>query len=651
MAATEPATPLLEPGIRAWALATAGLGLLPLLLVLPPSLAALLAVVAVLVTVLSWRRPLPSWLRLLLALAMLAAVFGIMGTRLGRDSGCALLAAMLAIKPAESHRLRDARSLLGFSLFAPFAAFLLEQGPLAMVLGLAAVLSALLTLQRLADAENQATPLPLPQRFRVMGRLVALGIPLALAAFWLFPRLSTPLWGVPERALARPGLSDRMEPGAWVDFMSDDRPALRVRFDSPPPAPEQMYWRGAVLWRYDGQAWTRADWLDGLQVPQVEHVPGLAWDYEIEMEPTDRRQLVALDLPTAAPDGTRRGFDLTLAAARPLSSLTRWQLHSSPARVLEPELSPTLRALALGLPEGRDPRTRALARQWRQQHGGDDAAIVERALAWIRADFAYTLEIEPPVRDAVDRFLFEHQQGYCEQFSSSFAVLMRAAGIPARVVIGYAGGYRNPFGDYWIVRRMDAHAWVEVWLEGRGWTRVDPTAAVAPERIYDTLEQRRSAQGAGGGGLDALRLDNLGDFADWMRRGWNDLVLGFNAERQQALLRPLGLQQLQPAQLLLAFAALAAMTLAGMAWLLARGERERDPVLRAWHRLGRRYARIGLGRAPHEPALDWARRVAAARPASAEALLALSQRFVESRYAPRHGGLRQLVDDLRRHRP
>src|SRR5690606_32270425 len=234
---------------------------------------------------------------------------------------------------------------------------------------------------------------------------------------------------------------------------------------------------------------------------------------------------------------------------------------------------------------------------------------------------------------------------------SSFAVLMRAAGIPARVVIGYAGGYRNPFGDYWIVRRMDAHAWVEVWLEGRGWTRVDPTAAVAPERIYDTLEQRRSAQGAGGGGLDALRLDNLGDFADWMRRGWNDLVLGFNAERQQALLRPLGLQQLQPAQLLLAFAALAALTLAGMAWLLARGERERDPVLRAWHRLGRRYARVGLGRAPHEPALDWARRVAAARPASAEALLALSQRFVESRYAPRHGGLRQLVDDLRRHRP
>ena len=643
-------TPLLDPVTRRWALATAGLALLPLLLILPSTLALLLAVVALLVTAASWRRPLPAWLRLVLALAMLAAVFALMGTRLGRDSGCALLAAMLAIKPAESHRLRDARSLLGFSLFAPFAAFLLEQGPLSMLLGLGAVLCALLTLQRLADAENQATPLPLRQRLRVMGRLVAIGLPLALAAFWLFPRLATPLWGVPERALARPGLSDRMEPGSWVDFMSDDRPALRVRFDSPPPPPEQMYWRGAVLWDYDGSAWTRRGWLDGLPVPETRPVAGIAWDYEIEMEPTDRRQLVALDLPGAAPPGARLGFDHALTTARPLSAPSRWQLRSAPPRVVEPELRPTLRTLALSLPEGRDPRTRALARQWRQEAGADDAAIVERALAWIRSDFGYTLEVQMPVRDAVDQFLFDHQQGYCEQFSSSFTVLMRAAGIPARVVIGYAGGYRNPFGDYWIVRRMDAHAWVEVWLEGRGWVRVDPTAAVAPERIYDTLEQRRSVRDTGGG-LQALRLDNLGDFSDWLRRGWNDLVLGFNAQRQQALLRPLGLQQLEPSQLLLAFCALAALALAGMAWLLARGERERDRLLRAWHRLGARYVRLGLGRAPHEPAQDWARRVAAARPQSGPELLALSQRFAESRYAPRHGGLRQLVDDLRRHRP
>src|SRR5690606_13175021 len=262
--------PLLPSSTRAWTVATAGLALLPLLLLLPPGLAVGFAGAAAVVTYASWARPLPAWLRLLLALAMLALVLAMMGPRLGRDTGCALLAAMLAIKPGESHHLRDARSLLGFSLFAPFAAFLLDQGPLSMLLGLAAVLSALLALQRLADVENQATPLPLRERLRVMGRLVAIGLPLALAAFWLFPRLATPLWGVPERAVARPGLADRMEPGTWIDFMADDTPALRVRFDTLPPAPEQLYWRGTVLWNYDGRAWTREPGLDLLPPPALQ---------------------------------------------------------------------------------------------------------------------------------------------------------------------------------------------------------------------------------------------------------------------------------------------------------------------------------------------------------------------------------------------
>lgn len=644
-------SPTLAPPGHGWALATAGLALLPLLLILPTTLAIGLGVTATVVTLLAWRLPLPVWLRLLLTLAMLAAVFVTMGVRLGRDTGCALLAAMLAIKPAEAHTLRDARSLLGFSLFAPFAAFLLDQGPLIMVLGLGAALCALLTLQRLADAENQAPPLPLPQRLGVMVRLVGIGLPLALAAFWLFPRLSTPLWGVPERALSRPGLSDSMEPGAWGDLMSDDTPALRVAFHGTPPEPEQMYWRGPVLWQFDGRSWTRPRWLRSLPAQAEEvHSQDTAWDYEIEMEATDRRQLVALDLPTAAPSGSRLSVDRSLTASRRLSAPSRWTLRSSPPVRFEPELRPTLRTLALDLPAGHNPRTLALARQWRQEAGNDDAAIARRALEWIRAEFAYTLDVPLPGRDAVDQFLFDTRQGYCEHFSSAYTVLMRAAGIPARVVTGYAGGYRNPFGGYWVVRRMDAHAWVEVWLQGHGWVRVDPTAAVAPERIYDTLEQRRNTAGAGTG-IQLLRLDNFGDFTDWLRRGWNDLVLGFDAGRQQALFSPLGLHHLQPSQLLGMFTALAALALAGMIWVLARGERERDPLLRAWHRLNRRYAKLGLGRNGHEPALAWANRVAAARPASAAALLALSRRFVAARYAGEETGRRQLVEDLRRHRP
>jgi transglutaminase-like putative cysteine protease len=645
-AAQEPV--LLDAGSRAWALAAAAFALLPLLLNLPAPLGIGFALTAPAMAWLGWRRVLPGWLRALLTLAMVGAVLAVMGARFGRDTGCALLAAMLAIKPTELRTLRDARSLAGFALFAPFAAFLLDQGPLAMVCAVAAVLAGLLTLQRLADVEAGVAPPPLRQRLGTMGRMVAIGLPLALVAFWLFPRLATPLWGVPERAIARPGLADTMSPGAWLDLMTDDAPALRAQFEGAEPQVREMYWRGPVLLDYDGRTWSRARWLEALPLPEVRRA-ATRWDYRLEIEPSDRRDLPALDLPSATPAGALMGHDLALRTTTPLSSVSRWQLRSAPPQVFDPALRPTLRQRALALPDGYDPRTRALGRQWREEAGADDQAIVDRALRWINAEFAYTLETPLPGRHAVDEFLFEEQAGFCEHFSSAFTVLMRSAGIPARVVTGYTGGIRNPYGGYWVVRRMDAHAWAEVWMEDRGWVRVDPTAAVAPERIYDTLEQRAMAGGAAG--LDMLRLDNLGDLADWLRRGWNDLVLGFDAQRQQAMLRPLGLQHLEPAQLLAMFAALAALALAGMIWLLARGERERDPLLRAWHRLGRRYARLGLGRAAHEPALRWAQRVASAHPASGPALLALSHRFVEARYARGHGGMRRLLDDLARHRP
>jgi hypothetical protein len=226
---------------------------------------------------------------------------------------------------------------------------------------------------------------------------------------------------------------------------------------------------------------------------------------------------------------------------------------------------------------------------------------------------------------------------------------MRAAGIPARVVTGYVGGYRNPIGGYWLVRNSDAHAWAEVWLEGRGWVRVDPTAAVAPERIYDTLADR--APGAIG---DFTGLAPVFDAGDWLRRGWNDFVLGFDANRQRQLLRPLGLRDIDSGRLVGLFVGAASLALLWMAWLTARAERERDPVLRAWHRLVARYARLGLGRAPYEPAGAWAERVSLARPDLAGELRRLILRFSKWRYAaqqPGPSGERALTRALLGHRP
>jgi len=637
-------TALLDRHARGWTLASTALALLPLLLQLPPILAGTIAATALLTAVVSRRGLLPMPLRLLLVIAMLALIYLQMGARPGRDTGCALLAAMLAIKSSELRSLRDARSLLGFALFAPFAAFLLDQGPLTTVLATLAGTCALLALQRLAQAEGQATPPPLPAQLRGVARLLLLGLPLAMATFWLFPRLSQPLWGLPERAVARPGLSDSMEPGQWLDLMADDAPALRAQFNGPVPDADQRYWRGPVLTRFDGRRWER-DRRSEQDTPATVEPGAQRWDYTIDYEPTDRRQLVALDLPGGAPPGTRLDADHSLVSERPLAALTRWHLQSSPPRVFAPTLSRWQRQVALQLPADLNPRTAALARQWRAAAGADDAALIRRSLEWIRAEFAYSLDTPLPGRNAVDEFLFEQKVGFCEHFSSAFVVLMRNAGVPARVVTGFAGGVRNPLGDYWVVRRMDAHAWAEVWLEGRGWVRVDPTAAVAPERIYDTLENRL---GVGAGGAELAWLQT-GQTLDWLRRGWNDLVLSFDASRQQQLLRPFGVPDLKPSQLIAGFALVALLVLGAMAWVLARGERERDPLLRAWHRLGRRYARLGLGREPAEPALDWARRVDAQRPDPA--LLSLSQRFVLARYAGTPADLASLLGDLRRHRP
>lgn len=643
---------LLDRGSRAWTLLAAGACLLPLLLQLPGLLGTLVGAVAVGVGLVSWRRTIPGAVRLVLALAMLGLVLAMSEFRIGRDTGTAVLAAMLAIKPAETFRLRDARSLLGFALFAPFGTFLLDQGPVSLLLGLAGVVLALGALQRLAELESggHVETGPGPRLGRV-GKLLALGLPLALAAFWLFPRLASPLWGVPERAMASTGLSDEMSPGDWLDLLVDDTPALRVRFQGPEPEPSQMYWRGPVMWRFDGRTWSRADWL-GHAPPAPVEPAAVRWDYQVEVEPTERRQLVALDLPLAAPDGARMGRDLELFTRRPLSALTRWSMSSAPPARFEAGLDPRLRQAALALPEGFNPRTLELARQWRAEAGADDNAIVQRALGWVTTDFAYTLSTPLAGRHSVDEFLFDQQEGFCEHFSSAFVVLMRAAGIPARVVTGYVGGYRNPLGDYWLVRRSDAHAWAEVWLEGEGWRRVDPTAAVAPERIYDTLADRRPGAGMLGGALGGA--GGLFDLGDWLRTGWNDFMLGFDAERQAALLRPLGIERLDPVRLALMFALTALLALLWMVWLSRRGERQPDPVLRAWHRLGARYRRLGLGRAPAEPALQWARRVDAALDGD-PGLVELSRRFSDSRYAPAHtrqaAGAGQLARELRRQRP
>ncbi len=649
MRAPEP--PPLPAGLRRGAFASALLCELPLLLHVPTTLALLLGAVALLVAVFARARPWPAWLRLPLLLLLVLYTLAAMRFGIGRDTAGALLAAMLALKPAETSSLRDARSLLGFALFAPFAAFLLDQGPWTLLLGMLGTVAVLINLLALADHASQVAPTPWrPALWRVLA-LAGLGLPLALAAFWLFPRLATPLWGLPDRAVARPGLSDSMAPGAWLDLLTDDTPALRAQFFGATPPRTALYWRGPVLSDFDGQTWRRSRLLAGLPAPVL--VAGTPqWRYRLELEPTDRRSVPALDLPLGTPAGLLRDHGEELRSTERLVSLRQFRFSSAPAVRFEADLPAMVRTTNLASPAANNPRTRALAQSWRAAAGegvAADRAIVNRALAMFRREFAYTLTTPLPGRDGVDEFLFDTRAGFCEHFSGAFTLLMRDAGIPARVVTGYAGGSYNPLGDYWLVRYSDAHAWSEVWLQGQGWVRVDPTAAVAPERIYDTLADRAEIGGglAGFGGMFAA--------GDWLRRGWNDLVLGFDAARQRALLQPLGLEHDNgPQRQLLVLGLLSALLIGAVLAWLSRRERERDPLLAAWHRLSQRYARHGLARAAHEPALGWAARVCAARPATSASheLATLSARFAAQRYAAQaDADPRALLHALRRHRP
>lgn len=641
------AEPLPTP-LRRWCMAAAAACLLPLLLQLPPGLALALAAMAA--TGYAFERRWPVALRLLLVLLVAAYLLVTFGFNLGRDTGTALLAALLAIKPGETHGARDARSLLGFSLFAPFAALLQDQGPLTMALTVLAVAMLLVALAMLAEQRpGAATPKLDRPRFTQVGLAIAVALPLALAGFWLFPRLATPLWGMPENVLGRSGLNDRMTPDEWVELFADDTPALRVRFEGPAPRRQDLYWRAQVLWNFDGQTWTR-EFSTYSRAAPVPRARSAEVRYEVALEPTDRRYLVVLDTPLEAPDGGRLASDASVVADAPVSRMIKYAGRSAIDATLEAELAPEARRLALQLPPGLNPRTIALGREWSAESGGDDVAVVRRALAWIGEDFSYSLTVPPTGLNAVDDFLFETRVGFCQHYSSAFGVLMRAAGIPSRVVLGYAGGYRNPYGDYWSVRRMDAHAWNEVWLEGRGWTRVDPTAAVAPVRILDTIEDRARSEA-----LLPETFTPVRDFADWARRSWNEMVLSFDAERQARLFRPLGIDQASAGQLGLAFALGAGGVMALTLWFLMRGQpASRDPVVAAWLGFTRRMRRAGFEKPPSEPPLAYAARLAGVLPGQAETLESLSRRYAAHRYA--QGQLpaearAQLVADLRAFRP
>jgi transglutaminase-like putative cysteine protease len=581
---------------------------------------------------LTWlgRRLPPVWLLLGVALAAMAGVYLTFRTLLGRDAGVAMLVLLLAFKLLEMHARRDLFVVTFLALFVLLTQFLYAQS-IGAALWAAAALLVLLTAQ-LSFQYTGVLP-PLRQRLQTAARLCALAAPLALLLFIAFPRIQGPLWGLPgDAAGGKTGLSDTMAPGTLSTLAQSDEIAFRARFDGAVPAQPQLYWRSIVLGDYDGRTWTRVPRKRGLQRLEVTiALRGAPLRYATTLEPSNTRWLPLLELsaPTLHIAGQRlRDTDeLETFTAEPLTQRVRYEAAAHLDFRLQAGEQPARMARWLELPAGYNPRTLAWARQLAAA-GGDARELSDAVLAHFRRD-AYRYTLEPPLagRDAVDEFLFDSRAGFCEHYAGAYVVLMRAMGVPARVVTGYQGGELNPLDGYLVVRQSDAHAWAEYWTEVAGWQRVDPTAAVAPERITRNLAQALPRPAAFGLGVLAGMGDSAPAWLNAWRHGyaalnnsWNQWVLDYNPDRQQSFLAELG-TAFGNGRAMLAAALLAAVLVA-LRW--RRAQVQRTPLERLYAAFCRQQARHGYARQPAEGPQGYAARLRT-MPASAEKHAAMEQ--------------------------
>ena len=583
---------------------------------------------------LAWRSGgLPSrWMIFVVAGGGLVGVWLTYRTIFGRDAGVTLLILLMALKLMEMRTLRDVFVMSFLAYFLALTNFFYSQTiPTAAVMMLT-VLIITASLVGFNAMHSRAS-----DNLRTAAVLLAQAGPLMLLLFFLFPRVPGPRWGLPQDAFAGvTGLSDSMSPGAISRLSQSDAIAFRVKFEGEPPPRQLRYWRGPVFWEFDGKSWRAG----AIRLrPSVQLVTqGDPTDYEITLEPHNRHWLFALDLPARSPPNSRVTLDYQLLSLAPVRARLRYDLRSFPRYQAVAGGEPDELAPALRLPRGSNPRARELGAEWRRTSGTDDEAIVRQAIAFFRAGrYEYTLN--PPLlgEHTVDEFIFGTKQGFCEHFAASFVFLMRAAGIPSRVVTGYQGGEINPVDQFMAVRQADAHAWAEVWLGSSGWVRVDPTAAAAPIRIDGGIVAAAPA----GASLPLLMRTDLSWLLamrnNWeaLANRWNQWVLGYNPDRQREMLSFLGVNHpsWQTLAMMLFWSIASVLGLLAL-WLLSRIKRA-DPVQGAWLAFCAKLARAGLARAGCEGPLDFTSRALSRFPARAGDLRTISQLYVDLRYGGR----------------
>jgi transglutaminase-like putative cysteine protease len=548
-------------------------------------------------------------------------------TLLGKDAGITMLVVLMVLKTLELRARRDALVVFFLGFFIVLTNFLYIQ---TMAVAAAMLVSVWGLLTALALAHMPVGRPPLARAGAVAARAALLGAPIMLVLFMLFPRIA-PLWAVPQETLAKTGLSGSLRMGGIAEVALDDSVAFRVRFDGPRPAPERLYWRGPALGRFDGVEWQRVESMSasGMSRGAELQVNGRPTAYEMTLEPSRLPLLPLLEATPSTPadapriDGIRsfQRSDLQWMTARPITERLRFAARAW----LDHRHGPTRdEGLFLRdyteLPPSYNPRTLEWADRLRSDPRWAQASpeqLVDAVLATIRSGFTYTLTPgtygDDEGRHAIDEFWLDRKQGFCEHFSTAFVVVMRAMDVPARIVTGYQGIDLEPQDGWYLVRNSHAHAWAEVWLEGRGWVRVDPTATVAPERVVQSRPLRLQP-GAVASALQAVNPALMAQLrAGWERinNRWNQWVLNYSRSEQFDLLERLGWHApdwTDLAKLLVLL--LSGGALAGVAWAWW-DRRQRDPWQRLAHRITKALARLGVQSMPSDAPRSLAARVRA----------------------------------------
>jgi transglutaminase-like putative cysteine protease len=588
------------------------------------------------------------------------------GTLLGREAGVTFLLLLMALKLLEMRARRDIIVVIFLCFFILLTEYLFSQSlPIALLSAVAVVLLFFV----LVSTNLVEQDLPASRKLRLVGLVLAKSLPLTVAMFVLFPRVTGPLWGLPgDTQGSRTGLSESMSPGSISRLLESSEIAFRAQFTGVPPSNDRLYWRGPVLGFFSGRFWSplrtrtvAAPTLD------MRGDASTATEYTVTLEAHHRDWLFALEmaaLPTTDPLQPRFTPEAQMLAQQLINERVRYRLVSyTQFAVGLNETAATLQDW-LQLPDGFNPRTREFVQELRREVPQSDpnhaprlvVALLERLR---RGGYRYTLE--PPLlgKHSIDEFLFDTRLGYCEHYASAFVVVMRMLGIPARVVTGYQGGELNPIDRFLTVRQSDAHAWAEVWLAGRGWTRVDPTAVVAPVRIEAGASEIARREGLSPIGSAVIELD-------WVRRlrfnleavqnAWYQWVLSYSPERQRDFLLKMGLSP-DWRTLGWLFAGALIVLLSVLAFFSLRHRSERDPLAVLFARFQKRLAEAGIGVDPYEGPRDLGRRLERemapeALPGAREILQAFERwRYSRASAAITPAAMRKLRRSVRRFRP